>query len=98
MKIYRISGEFAGLRDLKNLDYAKPQQSSSGGWYFGGGKCFLNLKYVKKDGSPISQEDANSIASLGPNLAGVKTRIFPTEEEALIELQKMMELNKSKSP
>lgn len=46
------------------------------------GSVPASLAYVAPDGSPITDEQAQTARAFGPRLAGVKTRVFTTREDA----------------
>jgi len=47
------------------------------------GSVPVELSYEMKDGSPVTDEAAQKARDFGPRLAGVKTRTWPTREDAL---------------
>jgi len=57
-------------------------QFPSGRWGFTG-NVRADLCYVQKDGSPATEIQLFNAAQFGPRLAGLKTRTFQSEAEAL---------------
>lgn len=57
-------------------------QNPTGTWSFVG-RVPAHLALVMKDGSPVTAEAAKIASSFGPALAKVRTRSWPTKEEAL---------------
>ncbi len=47
------------------------------------GRVDARLGYVRKDGTPASDEELSKAAKYGPRLAGLVTRTWPTQEAAL---------------
>lgn len=60
-------------------------QFSTGCWGFVG-SVRADLCYVQIDGSPATDAQLEKARQFGPRLAGVKTRVFTTESEALAAL------------
>jgi len=56
-----------------------------GCWQFVG-RVNARLAYERKDGQPTTDENCRNAQRFGPNLAGMKTRIFETRENALASL------------
>ena len=53
-----------------------------GVWGFGG-NVRADLAYVQKDGSPATEKQIANARHVGPRIAGLKTRVFASEAEAL---------------
>jgi len=47
------------------------------------GKIDARLAHVMADGSPVTEDAAKKAREHGPRLAGVRTRVWDTEEEAI---------------
>ena len=72
------------MRTISNLSPAVPEKTRTGKWCYGGGTAPLNCRYIRKDGSPLTEKDVDIIRHCGPGFAkDVQTRTWPTKEEAL---------------
>jgi hypothetical protein len=78
------SGEWGhAMRILGNLPRNQVIQNSNGTWSFVG-RVDASLRYVHRDGTPITDKEAEDIRQVGAGFfRDIKTVVFPTKEAAL---------------
>jgi hypothetical protein len=71
---------------IANISSATPVQAPTGVWYIAG-TAPAALMLSQLDGSKVTAAQAKAAASVGPRMAGVKMRTFPTRDAAVEALR-----------
>ena len=74
--------EFKAFLNAGRISTCHLIDTSNGRWHFVGAVPAA-LSYVRKDGAPMTDKDAENCSSFGPNAAGCKGISWATREEAL---------------